>query len=338
MGFVSSRPYASKTMLLSSNRVSTGTASTNSGHTWQGSTRVPSRLNQLSYRASQSLVYPLTDWRRRLAQRSQPQEIINQKELRVVGMRRTGNHAIITWIERQQPGTAYHLNNVAAGTNPYRYKSNNLRRYHPQHGKMAAVYQRQAEGNLIKRDCLILSYEDWGLEQVTQPRFERNRTLYLGKSAQQRDVLILRDPFNLFASRLKQNFVDTKSKTASMVDMWLAYAREFTGESSYLQPDRVCINYNRWFADVSYRRELADQLGLVFSDAGLRYVPPLGGGSSFSGTRHSGQAGCLDVTNRWRHFADNPAFRQLFQNEEIWHYSQQIFGDLPETETLRPAS
>ena len=324
-------------MLLSPNRVSTGSASHQPTATQRGSTQIPSRLNQLSYRATQALVYPLTDWRRRVALRSQSQEVINQKELRVVGMRRTGNHAIITWIERQQPGTAYHLNNIAAGTNPYRYKSNNLRRYHPQHSKMAAVYQQQAAGALIKRDCLILSYEDWGLEQVTQPRFERNRTLYLGKSNQQLDVLILRDPFNLFASRLKQNFVDTKSKTASMVDMWLAYAREFVGESSYLQPDRVCINYNQWFADVSYRRGLADQLGLVFSDAGLRHVPHLGGGSSFSGTRHSGQAGRLDVTNRWRHFADNPAFRQLFENEEIWHYSTQIFGDLPGTEALRAA-
>lgn len=301
-------------------------------------TQVPSRFSQLSFRATQLLIYPMQDWQRGLAQRSQPQETINQKEIRAVGMRRTGNHAIITWIERQQPGTVCHLNNVAAGTSPYRHKADNLRRYHPEHSKMAAVYRQQAKGNLVKRDCLILSYEDWGLPQVTQPRFERNRTLYLGKSAQRFDVLILRDPFNLFASRLKQNFVETKAEATSMVEMWLEYAKEFVGESSYLQPDRVCINYNRWFTDVSYRQGLADQLGLVFSDAGLKHVPHLGGGSSFSGTRHSGQACSLDVINRWQHFADDPAFRQLFQNQALWHYSAQIFGDIPGTEALRSSN
>lgn len=297
-------------------------------------TRIPSRLNQLTFRATQAFIYPLRDWQRKLTQRSHHQ-IINQKEIRVVGMRRTGNHALLNWIAKQQPGKLFHLNNVAAGRNPYRYKSDRLLRYHPEHHKMAAVYRRQARGELIKRDCLIYSYEDWGLANITQPRFERNRTLYLGNSAQRFEVLILRDPFNLFASRIKQNFQATKCKKTSMVALWLEYAKEFVGDTHYLQGNVICINYNRWFADTDYRRSLAARLGLVFSDAGLSEVLSLGAGSSFDGTRLNGQARAMDVTNRWRVYAEEPSFRQIFQNEEIWRYCEQIFGHLPGTEVLR---
>ena len=246
-----------------------------------------------------------------------------------MGLRRTGNHAVLNWIMSQQAGEVFHLNNVAPGTNPYRYKRDNLRRYYPEYFKMAAVYDQQAKGAFLQRDCLIHSYEDCGLKQVTQRRFERNRSLYLGRSAQRLELLILRDPFNLFASRLKRGYVSTRRRKTSMGDLWLEYAREFLGESQHLGKNRVCVNYNRWFQEVDYRRQLAERLGLAFSDAGLDEVTAFGGGSSFAGTQVNGRS--LDVLNRWQAFADNPTFRSLFENEEIWTYSERIFGPIPGT-------
>ena len=299
-------------------------------------TRKPSRIEQLGFRVTETVFHPVQDWQRRLMQGKKGQQIVNQKDLRVVGMRRTGNHALLRWIEQQQPGVTRHLNNVAAGKNPYRHKADNLRRYHPEHREMSDAYRKQSKGDFITRDCLISSYEDWSLMQITQPRFERNRELYLGKSAKTMDAIILRDPFNLFASRFKQNFIATKAKKLSMVDMWLEYAREFLRETAYLQPNLICISYNRWFSDQDYRRELADKLDIPFSDEGLSDVPTFGGGSSFDGTRLSGQARAMDVTNRWKTFEENEAFRQCFKDPELWHYSQRIFGDIPGTERLRP--
>lgn len=299
-------------------------------------TQVPSRLAHLLFRVTETFVYPLHDSWRRWTLSANADDIVNKKEMRVVGMRRTGNHALLTWIEHQLSGEFYHLNNVSAGKNPYRHKADNLLRYHPEHVKMSQTYRRQANGELIKRDCLLYSYEDWSLAKITQPRFERHRELYLGKAAECVHVLILRDPFNLFASRLKQNFVAPKSKQLPMVEMWLEYAKEFLGETQqYLNRNRVCVNYNRWFEDVGYRRQLSEQLGLSFSDAGLSKVSTLGGGSSFDGTQLNGQAKAMDVTNRWQRFADDPTFRALFKNEQVWTYSQRIFGELPGTDILR---
>lgn len=293
----------------------------------------------LKFKAKEGLVYPLQDWQRRKTSPTHSTEIINQKEICIVGMRRSGNHAVLNWIRAQQPGDTCLLNNVAAGTNPYRYKSDNLLRYHLEHYKQAEVYRRQANGELIKRDCLIYSYEDWSLEQIFQPRFERNRELYIGKSSKQFDLLVLRDPFNLFASRLKQNFVATKTKHLPMVEMWLEYAKEFVEKSHYLKRQRICVNYNRWFGDLDYRKALAAQLEIPFSDAGLETISAFGGGSSFDGTGDRNgigkSASTLDVTNRWRQFADDSAFRQLFDSEELWHYSTQIFGEISGTNCLR---
>lgn len=307
----------------------------------KSSTRIPSRLEHIAFIGTQRFVYPLNDQYRqlrnivqkRLSAKAEP--IINQRELRVIGLRRTGNHAIINWITQQQPGTTQHLNNVAARTNPYRHKADNLRRYHPEHGKMAAIYERQAQGNFVARDCLIHSYEDWSLKAIAHPQFERNRTLYLGNSAQRFEILILRDPFNLFASRLKQGFITTKVKRLSMVDLWLEYAKEWLNESHHLPEPRILINYNRWFADVNYRCELAAQLGLPFSDQGISEVMGFGAGSSFDGTALDGQAKQMRVTQRWKVFANDSTFRQLFKNEALWHYSEAIFGHIPETEQLR---
>ncbi len=304
------------------------------------SIRLSSQLQRLWFQSADTLSYPLHDvWRRGqqvIALKGAANSIVNQKEIRVVGMRRTGNHAIISWIEHQLLGKYWHLNNIERGRNPYRRKADKLKRYHPEYAKMSQVYRRQGNGEFVHRDCLLYSYEDWSLAQIARGRVERNRALYLGKSAQCLDVLILRDPFNLFASRLKQGFVPTKDQRLSMVEMWLEYAKEFVGESHYLQRNLVCINYNQWFQSQDYRRKLASQIGVPFSDAGLTTVSDIGGGSSFDGTNLDGKARSMDVTNRWRRYAKTPAFQALFESESVWRYSQQIFRDLPGTHELDP--
>ncbi|MEL6493066.1 MAG: hypothetical protein AAFQ95_24200 [Cyanobacteria bacterium J06621_3] len=106
----------------------------------------------------------------------------------------------------------------------------------------------------------------------------------------------------------------TKSPGTSMVQMWLAYAKEFVGESTYLKRNRICVNYSQWCADTDYRRELSAQLEIPFSDAGLDKVSSFGGGSSFDGIGLSSRAKSMSVTDRWRQVAEDPTFKQLFLN------------------------
>jgi hypothetical protein len=168
---------------------------------------------------------------------------------------------------------------------------------------------------------------------VFSDQFEAKHDLYLGKSLFRYDVLLLRDPFNLFASRLKSRKIAVKENDQSMVSAWLNYAKEFLGETHHLKHHKICINYNDWFLNLEYRKQLAESLGLEFSDAGMDEVSRYGGGSSFNRQDLQGKARQMDVLNRWKYFADDPAYRQLFDNPEIFEYSERIFGRIPGTES-----
>ena len=271
----------------------------------------------------------------RLINSGESLEIINQKEIRFVGLRRTGNHAVINWIAQQEPGKVQHLNNLIPAENPFRYKYEHLRDYYPDHGKQAERYRQEAIGNFVKKDCLIYSYEDFSLPQIASKSFERKHDIYLGKTGKRYDILLLRDPFNLIASRLKSEMMGVRAKSQNVVELWIDYAKEFLGETNYLKLNKVCVNYNRWAGDQDYRREIAEQLELEFSDRGLYEVRKLGGGSSFDGVKFDGDARKMDVLNRWKKFKDDPAYRQLVNNGELIAYSEKIFGHLPGTEELR---
>ena len=297
--------------------------------------RIRESLKFLAYRLKCQAYNNIQDFQQILV-KSNNSQIINQKEIRIAGLRRTGNHAIISWLVEQQKekGIIYYLNNVKVNENPYRCKYQNLVYYYPQHQWAIEQYKKQAEGEFILRDCLVYSYEDYSLKQVFSDRFERKHDLYLGKTAQRYDLLILRDPFNLLASRLKNNFLSVHSRQQSFIDFWIEYAKEYLGETNYLKHNKVCINYNLWKCDRDYRQELAQKLGIDFTDAGINKVLSHGGGSSFDGKNLDGNATAMDTNNRWQHFIKDPIYRQLINNKELLDYSQQIFGYIPGTEKL----
>jgi hypothetical protein len=267
---------------------------------------------------------------------SNSSQIVNQKEIRVAGLRRTGNHAILSWIQEQQKlmGTVLHLNNLKVDENPYRCKCQNLSYYFSEHKWAIEQYKLQGRGHFSPRDCLIYSYEDYPIERIFSRRFERKHDLYLGKAQQRYDLLIIRDPFNLLASRLKNNFLAVKSKKHSFIDLWLDYAREYLGETNYLQHNKICVNYNLWTSDRNYRQNLAEKLNIDFNDTGIEVVHSCGGGSSFDGKTLDGRASQMDVIGRWKHFADNPVYLKMLDRPELLDYSYRIFGHISGTEFL----
>lgn len=282
-------------------------------------------LNQLRV-AKRGLAYGGHDLWRAIANRNQLTQTVNQTEIRFIGLRRSGNHAILSWIMKQLPQKPYFLNNVAAGMSPLRF-------YHwhfPDKG-----YRGEAWGNFSKKDCLIHSYEDYSLREISNRYSHLRHDFWVGKTARSYDVLVLRDPFNLLASRLKKQYMDVKTPGASVVSLWLEHAKEYVGESSILRNTKVTINYNAWCKSLEYRQEISKNLNLTFSDAGFGYVSSYGGGSSFDGQSFQGDANKMDIENRWRAFQADEAFCTLVQNDELLHYSNLIFGEIPGTAQFR---
>ena len=258
--------------------------------------------------------------------------LVNHKELRIVGLSRSGNHAIVEWIRRQAEGRVCFLNCVEPKTNPF-HSARPTGDGQPSVANYPEFdHQREAAGEFSHKDWLIFSYEDCFLTMVCHRDFERHHDQWLGRSQSRMDVLILRDPFNLFASRLRSQYTGVTPKT--MVRIWKQHARQFLGQRHYVTQDFLPISYNRWTADAAYRRQLAEQLGLNFSDAGSATVPTTGGGSSFDGRRFDGEAEQMDVFGRWRHFRDDEDYRELF-DAEVLRLSRAIFGTVEDSEPFR---
>ena len=266
-------------------------------------------------------------------------EIVNQKLIKVIGLRRSGNHAIINWIIPQQSGVVRHLNNLSIRGNYYRELCDKLRDNHPElYRQKKSDLIKEAQGDFELKDCLICNYEDYNLDKITSQQIEKRHDFYFGKSAVKYDLLLLRDPFNTLASRLKapkDTAIDLRVKNQVFINRWIAYAKEFLGETQFLKNNKLVVNYNKWFTDVDYRKQIACQLNLEFSDRGINQVRGFGGGSSFDRCDFSGQAQNMKILERWKQFSDDISFRKLLDNEELIYYSELIFSHIPGTEALK---
>ncbi len=284
-------------------------------------------LNKLR-KIKQNILYTADDVRRILSFSNN--EIINQKEIRIVGIKRSGNHGIITWIRRHYQDHVLHLNKVLPKQNPYRFLSEHFTK---------EKLIKEAKGNFTQKECLIYSYENCLLSDVTDPLFELKHDLYLGKSQERYDLLILRDPFNMAASmyrKLQEGsdvYMKVYSSNQNIMTLWLDYAKEFLGETNYLKHNKIVVNYNEWCLNRDYRQQISKKLGLEFSDAGFNIVKGYGGGSSFDGKNMDGKAFQMDTMNRWKVFAGDSEYKKMF-NQTILDYSEKIFGQISGTEIL----
>ncbi len=179
-----------------------------------------------------------------------------------------------------------------------------------------------------RKHCLMVSVQDFDLRKLK--RFGDvilNREETLGRSDRRITVLVLRDPFNLLASRLaKPAPLLDLLEPWEVLDAWEVYAEEFIGATSFLD-SKVTVNFNSWFLDREYRQTVALQLGFPFTDAGINIVPKAGGGSSFDLLHYDGRASQMRVLDRWRHYQNDARFRNAFHGRrQLTHLCSQLFN------------
>jgi hypothetical protein len=258
---------------------------------------------------------------------------VNRKEMRVIGLSRSGNHAIINWILNQAQGRTCFLNCAEGKTNPFASARPLSSGFPYQTNYSEFDWEQEQAGVLSQKDLLVHSYEDSFLGYVCHPVFEQNHDRWVGKSLQRYDVLILRDPFNLFASRKRAGAALEGVPPATAARIWKQHAREFLEQSRYLTQPRILINYNRWATERSYRQKLAARLGLHFTDASINQVPATGGGSSFDGMRYAGDAGNMKILERWKVYQDDPSYLQNL-SPKLVDYAVRLFNPFPEVKEL----
>ncbi len=256
-------------------------------------------------------------------------ETRNKLELRFHGMRRAGNHAVVYWLAHHFDEPVWFANDIWSFDEPQIWTKRQrvmeaLGMYEPE-----CVLSPSEVSNFweMPKNVVFHSYEDKCLASLN---FAANRAV-VGDSEKTWDVLVVRDPFNLFASRLAIQNPFVYPVNAESVEMWKEHAREALGYTDLL-PNRICVSFNQWATWVGHRTDIEKCLGLSRCDKGLNDVKGLG--SSFDGKARD--ASEMDVFGRWRRFAGSPGFRSLFADEELWELSGQLFGHIDGTEELRP--
>lgn len=309
--------------------------------------------------------------RRNMKNQTSNPEWTNFLEVRAYGLMRSGNHAIIEWVQNQHSDQVIcFLNNVKHGDHdPYTsYKEMVLR-------GIDEPIDTEDLRKMNKR-LLIYSYEDREetevdnksfLESVFQQEFEAKRQCYLGTSRHQVDMLIIRDPYNFLASRLKllqvRGSMEGASNPALMMKNWKIMAREAVKLLQNPEPGKIVANFNRWATNRAYRKQFSKLLMGTFDDSSMNNVPRFGGGSSFRDPnklttgmiltrwkklfdlkryaqfghywkRFTAAKEEKKVFDRWKHFATDETFLELVRDREILELSEKLFGVLPGTREL----
>lgn len=251
----------------------------------------------------------------------------------ISGMQRSGNHAVIHWIIQQSNKPVTFLNN----REPWREDKDLILK----------------KDKIKKNGNLIVSYEDVDYENIEMKKlqsFMKKREKEFGSYNHRYDVIILRDPFNLFASRLFAILNNPKirkkgadyfkrkmnQKLEDSVRVWKNYAKLFISLSIEERQDIVLVNYNEWFKSKDYRQIKSEFLGLQFTDKGINDVPESGTRrSSFDDSAFDGKAQDMKVLDRWKQARDNDRYRKLFKDDEMTKLSEKIFGPIEGTEIFQ---
>lgn len=273
---------------------------------------------------------------------------VNQKEIRIFGIKRSGNHAIINWLFYQIPNKVVFLNNCypagkklrlyegigtinCKGINYWDFKKKLIFfESNPFKGQKIIAYSREDKrfNNQKLKECLkeglIISFENRDIQKMTT-MLDNDHDQLVGSSAEIFSFIIIRDPFNLFASIYKKW---GQEYLIRFIPIWKQYAQMLINPES----DFDSILYNQWLTDQNYRRKITEKLQIPFDDSGKDTIANFGGGSSFDGLSNQIQAKDLKVLSRWQIFQDDPDFRSFFQDSEIIELSEQIFGVLPDTQ------
>lgn len=264
---------------------------------------------------------------------------VNEKEVRVLGLSRSGLHAFIEWILQQAEGRHLFLNSTEGKADPF----TTARPIGPheegppwQSNDPSLVPGALEDARHRHRDLLLVSHEDSFLGHAFSPWYEAHHDALVGPSRERRDIVLLRDPFNLFASRIYGGVGDVSSRIALRI--WRQHAR--TGVNRPRRPlprPPLVVSYNRWCGDRAYRERVAAAIGIPFTDAGRGRVPGTFGGSSFDGTGYDGKADQMRIYERWRHLADEDGYRALFDPATI-ELALERFGDGPGGAEVRAAA
>ncbi len=204
-----------------------------------------------------------------------PHTLAPGRVLRVYGMRRSGNHAIIDWMMRNAPdGAGLFLNNCKPNRDPLKTASG-ISLYE---GGVVAPYDRAKDKVRAAGEApfTLVSYEDRMPSPARSPLFNAPETR----------VIIYRSFLHWAASLLRKIQGNAGYGPLERMRVMMQAMRTYDEILDRVQEaDVVSVCYDDWVSDEDYRRAALDRLDLPGRDLDLGAVQRYGGGSSFQGKK-----------------------------------------------------
>ena len=214
-------------------------------------------------------------------------------------MKRSGGHAIANWLSAHDRFVFF--NNIIPIAPILRGERTipspeYFRQWQKSKGLTGPFGLRSLKRKLFHRKfSLMVSLEDHDLQVVP----------FLAVPYVVTHILVLRDPSNMFSSRIRKASKiihpayprHEGSELDRAIRTWKGHASEYLGVTHHLD-NKVCIYFDQWFTSQAYRRSISQQLKMDYTDRGFSSVSGRGGGSSFDGTRFNGDNQTMDVLNR----------------------------------------
>ena len=261
------------------------------------------------------------------------------KKIMVSAMHRTGHHAIAVWLLHQLPGISdFSIKTVTQwffyiqNNNGVSYLANNPLKTgkdeHPDKADFTNFIKAYHQTNSSLTNMVVGTHEQVGIKDTvwacgTSDIFAVNCDL----------VVVLRDFKNWVASCVRMAHRDTNP------NFWQREIGEVLSEEKiglykdhckhyHILDGKNYVLFNKWASDKEYRREIAEGLGVEFTDAALNQLSPFGGGSSFSSMTHLKTASAMRVNDRHREMAGISDYEKVIkENKEALEMSNEIFED-----------
>ena len=221
--------------------------------------------------------------------------------MRVLGIRRTGQHAIINWILRNSGcANTVFLNSCTMRRSAIRTCGQS--ELNGQYAGKGYPLKRALEAFLTpeKHPFVLVSYEAGYHEGELTPHFP--------DADFNREILVTRSFVNWLPSFIRLMRVMNPQSGPHALDISNGIIFEMMRYKAHilaaLATPNVVISFDHWAMSAAYRRDKLAELGMAQVDNGLGKIQIYGGGSSFSGLDAPVEGAAL--TRRWKSMLEDP--------------------------------
>jgi hypothetical protein len=239
-------------------------------------------------------------------------------DILVMGMQRSGHHAIINWIYDAFEEPKIFFNHCS----PITGKTVNIKNKEGYKNK-----NKKCQKDLI--NLIIYNVENFDIRNYEKSEFKltKERSPYLPgldefEIEKQFNILVIRDLWNWIASKIKRG--DSNENIISSINRYKCYLQQALRIKKFV-PNCFIINFNKWFSSTEYRKKIIDLFGLNISARPYQKVSMTAVASSFNGKSFNGRASAMKVLERYKHFINKKKYIKWFKDEELVSMAEEFF-------------